>query len=407
MKTVIVIALIAAAFGWVRHDRWTELKNEAARLEKVVSNSTPAGTTGEASRKRGERVLSSDVPPSLGRKLMELLELDVTAPADERKQLGKSVMDQFDGLDHREVAAWIAAMEADDSIRAALREKVAAACVGALSGVNPEEAMRLTALLPEGKVDASLVITTFTSWAARRPGEALRWYDEVEASGWAEAKKGTLLLRVLSEQARIDPAGALARMLSHEGTGRESQARHLGSQVGAQFNTFDEHRSFLIALERASKDAPDSNLLAGTRGEFILQLTSSLPEWPVDDAITLVDTGFRPDEKLAAARQAGTCVPREETERWADWVVDVADPADPQHPLLPLIIGWTFFDPAGPGHWIAKEPAGPVRDQAMSVYLSRVETFDSATAISCLASLPDSPRKAAVMKRARQQQQGQ
>ena len=405
MKTVIVIVLIAAVLGWVRHDHWTELKSEAARLEESVSDTPRAGNTGEVSRKRVERALSSEVPSSLGPKLMELLELDVTAPAEDRRQLGKSVMGQFDGLDHRAVAAWIAAIEADATIPAALREKVASACVGALAGGNPEEAMRLAVLLPEGKVDAGLLITTFTNWAARRPGEALRWYDEVESSDWAVAKKGTLLLRVLSEQARIDPAGALERMLSHEKTGLEAQARHLGSQVGAQFNTFDEHRSFLIALDRATKNAPDSNLLTGTRDEFIQQLTSSLPEWPIDDAITLVDTGFRPDEKLTAMRQAASCLSREDPDRWADWVADAAAPVDPQHPVASLIVGWTLFDPAAPGRWITKEPAGPLKDLAMSIYLSRVGSFDAATAISCLANLPDSPQKSEALKRAQNRQQ--
>jgi hypothetical protein len=406
MKAVIVIALTAAALGWVRHDRWVDLKHEAVLIESA-SHSPHDARTGEASRKRDEPALSSDIPESLGPKLLQLLELDITAPAEERKQLGKSIMAQLAGLDHRAITAWIAAIEADASIPAALREKVAGACVGALSAVNPEEAMRLAVLLPVGKVDAGLLLTAFTSWAARRPGDALRWYDEMEAGGWTVAKDGKLLLRVLVEQARIDPAGALERLLSHEKTGLEDQARHLGSQVGALFNTFDEYRSFLIALERAGKKAPDSNLLAGTRDEFIQQVTSSLPEWPIDDAITLVETSFRPDEKLAAMRQAGSCLAREDPDRWADWVADAAAPVDFEHPLMSLIIGWTMFDPVAPGRWLAKEPAGPLRDLAMSVYLSRVESFDLANASSCLQALPDSPRKAEVLKRVRQRQDGQ
>jgi hypothetical protein len=406
MKAILAIGLIASVVGWVRYDRWSELNDEAEKFE-AETPLTAAAFHLVPPRRSDVRVLSSNVPESLVQEVLQLLALEGVAHAAERKRLAKSIRSQLAGLDPPAIARWIAGLEADSTVSENLSGRVAAACAGALSDVDPAAAMHLVALLPEGEADDSMAFSTFIRWAARRPGEALRWYDEMDASGWPIAKDGTLLLTVSIEQARIDPAGALERALSHEATEQEGKVIHLGGQVGVQLRTVDEHRSFLIALEHAGEKSPASKLLAKIREEYILQLTCSLPQWPVDDAITLVDTGFRPEEKLAAARQAGTCVSREETERWADWVANVADPADPQHPLMSLIIGWTMFDSSAPGRWLAKEPAGPLRDMGMSVYLSRVETFDLASATACLEALPDSPRKAEVLKRVRQRENGQ
>ena len=74
---------------------------------------------------------------------------------------------------------------------------------------------------------------------------------------------------------------------------------------------------------------------------------------------------------------------------------------------MSLIIGWTLFDPETAGRWLTKEPSGPLREMAMEVYLSRLESMDSATAISCLSALPDSPRKAEVLKSAQQRSEGE
>ncbi|RYD84227.1 MAG: hypothetical protein EOP84_06100 [Verrucomicrobiaceae bacterium] len=406
MKTVIAIILVASTAGWIRYDHWSELREEAARLESV-SLLPGVERAGEAPPRSDERPLSSNVPESLGSELLQLMSPELAVHSDERRLLQMSVVDQLAGLDPRALSRWMAALEADASAPADLRAKVGPTCVQALLQVHPAAAMKLIGLLPEGKIEASIAIMAFTNWAACRPGEALRWYDEIEASGWAMAKDGPLLLRVSVEQARIDPDKVLARSLSHEGTKLGEILNNLGGQVGMQLRTAEENRSFLVSLERASRKAPESKLLGDIRQGYIGQLTSSLPEWPIEDAITLVETGFRPDEKLAAMRQAGSCLSREDPDRWADWVVDAAAPVDPEHPLMSLIISWTMFDPFAPGRWLAKEPAGSLRDLAMSVYLSRVESFDLANATSCLEALPDSPQKAEVLRRVRQRENGQ
>lgn len=406
MKTVIAIVLVAATAGWIRYDYWSKLKEDASRLEPVIFAQNEEGA-GRARQGRDESELSSNIPASLGPELLKLMAINPEADSNERGLLQKSIEDKLAGLDPQAMANWITALEADASAPEELRTKVAPACVQALLQVDPAAAMRLIGKLPEGKIGAEIAITAFTSWAARHPGEALRWYDEMEASGWGMTKEGPLLLSVSVEQARIDPGRALARVLSFEGTKSGEVLNNLGGQVGMQLRTFEEHRSFLVALERSGEKAPDSKLLARVREEFILQLTSSLPEWPIEDAITLVETGFRPEEKLAAMRRAGSCLSREDPDRWADWIVNAAAAVDSGHPVISLIIGWTMFDPQAAGRWLAKEPNGPLRDLGMLAYLGRVETFDFADTKSCLEALPDSPQKAEALKRVMQRQNDQ
>jgi len=370
MKPIIAIVLIAAAVGWFRYGRWLELQRDAATLNATSLPTRPVSGWNV----RGGRE-AAEIPVTLERDLLRFLELDATGIRGvERDKLSTSLADEFLCLDHASICRLIARLEGDASVPAEMRAKVMDACIAALSEVNPEEAMRLVASHPDAELNALILGQTFARWAARRPAGALRWYDEMEKKGLPIVRDGKLLLYVVPEQARIDPAGALERALSHESMLTLENSRYLGQVVGRdQMFAVDEHRSFMVALEHVSKKHPSSGLLKSVREGYIRQLTGCLSEFPIEDAIMLIETGFRPDEKLAAAKEVGDSFlmgPKEEMDRWAGWIAKAEAPADSEHPLIRLINVWSFFDAEAAGRWIAKEPESPLKD-------------------ACLAELPD------------------
>lgn len=375
MKPIIAIGLVAAAIGLFRYGRWLELQRDAASLSATSLPTKPVSGWDARGRRDAAGAESAEIPFTLRRDLLRFLELDAAGiRGAERDKLSVSLADEFLGLDHPSICQLVARLEEDASVSEEIRAKVVEAFIAALSEVNPEEAMLLVASYPDAQLNALVVGQAFSRWATRRPAEALRWYDEMEKKSLPMVREGKLLLYVIPEQARIDPARALERVLSCEPTLTLENSRYLGQVVGRdQLFAMDEHRSFMVALEHVSKKHPSSKLLASVRGDYIRTLSGCLSEFPIEDAVMLIETGFRPDEKLAAAKEVGDSFlmgPREEIDRWAGWIAQAEAPADSEHPLIGLIVAWSMFDAEAAARWVAKEPEGPLKD-------------------ACLANLPD------------------
>ncbi|HEY1121158.1 MAG TPA: hypothetical protein VGE67_06140 [Haloferula sp.] len=222
--------------------------------------------------------------------------------------------------------------------------------------VNPQEAMRLLAALPDSSFPIEHAISVFRLWTLKRPAEAIHWFDSLEGKDRERFATHDLTFAVMTSQARFDPAGAFNRILNLEATGRGELAGSFG--IYAQFTMRGtEHLDFLTALTAAESRAPHSSVLATIRKEYVDELPNRLGEWPFDQAVEILDHGFNATDRLEIATKLTNHKNLTEPDRWGKWMAAQGVQAKSVNPLVRFSQEWSMGDIFGNSH--AEEPEPP------------------------------------------------
>ena len=222
--------------------------------------------------------------------------------------------------------------------------------------VNPQEAMRLLAALPDSSFPIKHATSVFRLWTIKRPAEAIHWFDSLEGQDRERFATRELTFDVMTSQARFDPAGTLDRILNLEAIGRAELAGNFGvyALIAMRGN---EHLDFLTALTAAESRAPHSPVLATIRKEYIDELPNRLDELPFDQAVEILDHGFNAADRLKIANKLANHKNLTEPERWGKWMAAQGVQAKSANPLVRFSQEWSMGDILGNSHAEDPEPA--------------------------------------------------
>lgn len=342
MKASIFILLAASIIGILRYRELTALRSQAQRM---LETDMPASSSPALSRTSRDAapLLLSEPPPDLADKIWRYFEPSLGM---ERTALLSPLRHHIDEtlarMDHRAVATLLQKLLADHPMDEEQQHSLQYFIViRHFAIVNPQEAMRLLVALPDSSFLSNHSISVFRLWTIKRPAEAIDWFDSLEGEERDRIATRELTLDVMTSQARFDPAGVLDRILNLEATGRADLAASFGvyAQIAMRGS---EHLAFLTALTAAEARAPDSQVLATIRKEYVKQLTNHLGEMPFDEATEILDHGFNPEDRLEIATKLAGFKELTEPARWGEWLAAHGVTAKSPNPLVRFSQEWSM-----------------------------------------------------------------
>ncbi len=399
MKSAVVLLLLALVIGIARHGRLIVVNREVSQLEARLNGASNMRSVSPVERSRTLRRdagLSAELPAELEAKVR--LSFDLPGTTEEREAAWKVLVKEFSRLDHRTVAALIGNLRQGQPLPLSADGGICGFAIDLLARANPAEAMLLLESLADFGDRGKVAADAFRRWGIDRPMEAIGWYDDLAAKGDLLAAEPALIEKVVQVEARIDPAGALARVLSLELPFKPEDILDLGAVIARELRTGQEHLAFLEALRRTEKRTPDSTALADLRSGYIKSLVALLHSWPFEEAVGLIDAGFRPEDREQIVSRIARDLELAESERWATWIAAVDAPANTRHPVTSLIYNWARSDPESAGRWLDGMPTGELKEKAVESYVSSVSAEDPELALPRALGLREGRRRTGLLK---------
>jgi len=357
MKAPVFILIAASIIGLIRH---RELEALRAQSEHV-SESNPADSSSHAlprASRDASSSLLSEPPAGLDSKVWRcfgpMLRSEDKAMLDPALREIDATLAQ---MDHLAVMALLKKLLTDHRMDEEQRNGLQYFIVmRRFAIVNPQEAMRLLAALPDSSFPIEHATSVFRLWTIKRPAEAIHWFDSLEGKDRERFATHELAFAVMTSQARFDPAGAFNRILNLEAAGRGELAGSFG--IYAQFAMRgSEHLDFLTALTAAESRAPHSSVLATIRKEYVDELPNRLGELPFDQAAEILDHGFNAEDRLKIATKLASFKNLTEPERWGKWLAAQGVQAKSVNPLVRFSQEWSMGDILGDSHSKDPDPA--------------------------------------------------
>lgn len=410
MKPILIATAMVAAVGIaiVQHSRLSELHAETASLEagrttsamKRDDRSRPAtATQREATDAQIELVHETMI------EAMVAYQNRIARPDPGRmKQLLLAASD-FSG---RDIAHFIELMRNDPRLAGAEAEEIADVCREIFSEVAPfawRDYLMANRDLPDWQHLFDSAVSNCLHANGRR---AIKTFEEEFARGNRDYATTTIRTSVLLELAVSDPDKMLALAVSPEFAADPDALLNLGGFIANGIDNPSDHQRYLTAMWRAQERNP-SPFLEKIRQDYVSGMGQWLYQWPAADAISLIDSGFTPDERFSTVDTLARRGDLNDPEKWFDWFLRI----DPnaweawtqregirgRHPLVTQIESRSIYDPQSSGGWLGKIPPGALRDEATLSYAWMIADRDPDRAAGYLAELPESKGKQNLVQR--------
>lgn len=386
---LVVLSVLAAAAitGFYQHRTLTALREESRTIRHSLAEQEPPHP---AARSEADGEAALDEAEA---RLVALLSLKSHRGAEAELQL----LDALRKLDATGIAALIARVKSRDEIPQEMRDRCEETCLDIMSWGMNEEAIALILMTPEAPGRNTKLYHQFHEWSRRHPAEAASWFENEFKKGNPLASKlltGAPDLQYVSILAhlRADPdrgiALALARLAPDSSP---SDLQDLGATTALTLADESEHRDYLAALRRAAAQSPGNPVLAGMRSGYLQQITNQFTDWSVDDAVSLIDSEFTPQEKQEAASIMCHYNDLDEPQKWAAWIAGVNWPPEQEHPGESYIQAWAYADYAAAGEWLDRYPAGAKKDSLIRSYSAFIFDKFPAEAARRVATLSAGP----------------
>lgn len=357
MKAPIFILIAASIIGLIRHRELVALRAQSEH----VSVTDPAGSSSNAlpsTPRNAPSALLSEPPAGLASKAWKsfgpwLRSKDESMLDPSLREIDATLAQ----MDHLAVMALLQKLLADHPMDEEQRDSLQYFIViRRFAIVNPQEAMRLLAALPDSSFLIKHSTSVFRLWTIKRPAEAIHWFDSLEGKDRERFATRDLSFDVMTSQARFDPAGTLDRILNLEATGRGELAGSFGVYAHIAMRG-SERLAFLTALTAAELRAPDSPVLATIRKDYVDEITNHLGELPFDEAAEILDHGFNATDRLKIATKLANHKNLTEPDRWGKWLATQGVQAKSVNPLVRFSQEWSMGDILGDSHSEEPEPA--------------------------------------------------
>ena len=355
MKPRIIVAVIlavAVVIGVVQRSRLAGLKLDASTLEALASKFSPgasarrAASLSEAMARRTTResdpaaVAHMEAILAISERNFAIAETwrnpatrtpEVTmAMKESMKNEQAEMWPHFAALTHLQVLELIGRWQESPHVPEMDKAHILLVCVERCVETSAAEALQLILKLEDLPERDQYLTKAFARLAVENPGEAVRWFEEHSKKREPVTRTPEMLESMMLAQARHDPVRAVAGFRSSAEMSPDSIAL-LGAKLASELRNASEHQALLTALRHEDAKV-GSAVLSKIRSQYIANLSSKMHGWPIEEAISLMDSEFSPSEKVAASQliSPGGLA---EADRWATWFSRIDVPVNDKHPL--------------------------------------------------------------------------
>jgi hypothetical protein len=406
MKTTIILALTAvavAAVAFHRQGRLTELKEETRLLERKSSVSP-------STRSRQKPVVQQPDAPAAQVELVSetMVEAFIAFQTrgrsrdPEMAERMKRLLLAAKDLSARDMAKVMDSLFTDARLAGMERDEIIQACRETMGGTASfawREYLISHRDLPDWQ---NLFEAATRQCMVADSKRTLELIEQESARGNPEVATTNMRQSLLLALAASDPDKMLA--LADD----PDAFAHLGGFVDDQLKKPADHHRFLEALRRAQEKNP-SPVLDTIREDYVREMGQRFYNWPTDEAITLIDSGFTSVERFHVAEQCASRGDLTDPDKWIDWFLKI-DPAEwaawsrqennpYKHPLVRHIASRSIQDADLPAKWLEKIPPGQLRDEATLEYAWMIADRDPERAAGYLDQLPASKGKQNLVKK--------
>lgn len=416
MKLPLALTFIILAAGsfWGAHEngvlttlreKHRQIVQEAASLGVSADASKPFTPTKATKRQREDSSRKAkDFANTLVAFAKEMKDVQDSGkqPDEATKKRMMEIMDGMLSLNGEELKILISEMRNRTDMDDEMRKGMIGFSIMMLAQQHPETALAIftesSDLLDDNGMSKHVLSSALSQWAKDQPLAALEWIKK-------NAEKHPDL--VTDEAKRAVIAGAaqkdfgLAFQLSAELKLSADDGSMLG-QMARTANTPERQTEFLAALRKQAANTTDK-----ADGEKLLQsglrsLFSQVSESGYDKTMEwMKSSNLSPDETAKLTEGLNYYTTKADTGKWLDWLsTQSLDHEQSENTTRNLVRNWTEGDYKAAGEWLAKSPAGPLKETATVAYLETVAPYDPDVAAQWAETLTGDKRTSA-MKRIR------
>lgn len=384
-----VIILAAGSFWGVREggalttlrEEHRKVVHEAAMLGVSTDLSKPFTPTKATKRQREDSTRKAkDFAETLVAFAKEMKEMEKSGKQpDEAMQ--KRIMEMVDGmlsLNGEELKILIAEMRSRTDLDDEMRKNMIGFSIMMLAQQHPQTALAIftesSDMLEDNPMSKHVLSSALTQWAKDQPLEAVEWIkknsgkhkdlvtdDAKRAVIAGAAQKDFGLAFQLAAEIKMPPEdGSLLHTMARAATTPERQAEFLAA-IRKQ------------AAGLSDKAASQTMLQYGVKALF-----SQVADGGYEKTMEWMKSA-----NLAAKESADLVdglsyhTTKADTGKWLDWIsTQSASDDKPADATRNLVRNWTENDYKAAGEWLAKSPAGPLKETAVISYLETVAPYD-------------------------------
>lgn len=387
----------------VLRERHRQVSEQAAALGVSTDSSHALAHTKAAKRQREDATRKvKDFADKLVAFAKEMKELEKNG-GDKDPETQKRVMDTLDGLlslKGDELKLLIEQLKARTDLDDDLRKEILGFSVMMLAQKNPQAALSLftesSDLLEGNHLSEVILRTALNQWAADQPLEAAEWIGK-NAEKYPKLVTDEAREAVISGAARSD--FGLAFKLAAELKLKDGSSSMIHN-IARTADTPERQTDFLAAIRKQAQSITDSNEADHFRQTGISALFSQVADAGYDKSMEWIQhANLTSKEMDDLVSSIGYYETRKDTGKWLDWLgSQSAETQHDQSKTSELVRNWTRQDYKAAGEWLAKSPAGPMRETATLSYLETVAPYDPDVAVQWAGTLPAN-QQADAMKR--------
>jgi hypothetical protein len=387
--TLTIIILAAGSFWGMRENQALTKLREKHR--QVVQEATSLGVSGDASKPFTQTKATKRQREDSGKKARDFANT-LVAFAKEMKEMEKSgqqpdaamqkrIMEMVDGmlsLNGEELKILIAEMRGRSDLDDEMRKNMIGFSIMMLAQQHPETALALftesSDLMEDNPMSKHVLSSSLTQWAKDQPLAALEWIKK-NAKNHPDLVTDDAKRAVISGAAQKDYG--LAFQLAGELKLSPNDDSMIPLMVGSA-NTPERQAEFLAAIRKQAaamtdKAEADKLMKSGMRGLF-----SQVSETGYDKTIEwMKSANLSAEETSNLADGLNYHTTKAETGKWLDWISsNSSDAKKSENTTRNLVRNWTSNDYKAAGEWLAKAPAGPLKETATISYLETVAPYD-------------------------------
>lgn len=405
LPLALTVVILAAGSIWgVRENQYLTRIREQHRL--VVTEAAALGVSTNPSKSsvvtkagKREREDSTRKAKEFAERLVsfakEMKEMETSGKQpDEAMQ--KRIMEMMDGmmsLNGAELKILIAELKGRTDMDDEMRQGMLSFSIMMLAQQHPETALALftesSDMMGDNPMSKHALSSALSQWAKDQPLAALEWIKKNEAAH-PDLVNDEARAAVIAGAARSDFGLALQLI----GELKVSADRVL-SQIVMVAVTPEQQSELLAALRKQAANTTDKSegdelLSKGVRGLFLQVAQSGYDKtmaWLESADLSATESG-------SMAEGLNYYQTKADTGKWLDWIsTQTMDGTQSENVTRNLMREWTSKDYQSAGEWLARTPAGPVKESATISYLETVAPYEPDVAAQWAATLPAGKQK--------------
>jgi hypothetical protein len=403
-----LVILAAGSFWGVQGNRHlTTLREkhrlvlkEAAALGVPADLSKPFFPTKVAKRTREDaEVKVRDFTERLVTFAKEMKDMEKTGnPPDEASR--RRMMEMMDGmlsLNGEELKLLIAGMKDRKDMDDGMRNGLVSFLIMMLSERHPEAALALftesSDMLGDNPMGKHALSTALSQWAKDQPLEALKWIN-ANSEKHPELVSDDTKVAVIAGAAHNDFTLAL-QLLGELKVPVEFQVMH---QISQAATTPEQQTELLNALRQQAENATDKAEAGKILDQGLKSLVIQVSQTGYEKTMQwLQSANLTATEKEEMVGSIYYHLTKADTGKWLDWLSSqTLDGKKSENTTRNLVRQWTENDYKAAGEWLARAPAGPVKETATRSYLETIAPYEPEVAVQWAETLPAEKRKDAI-----------